>query len=53
MRARIPSLPLPVVNDAGVSEEEVEQYLEKYDPNGDGKITLVEFLQASGHKLKA
>ena len=32
--------------------EEVESYLERYDADKDGNVTLAEFLQASGHTLK-
>ncbi len=31
---------------------EVEEYLKRFDKNGDGKITFVEFLQGSGYTLK-
>lgn len=39
-------------SDAGVSEEEVREYLKQFDKDGDGTITLIEFLQASGYQLK-
>ena len=38
--------------DCGVSQQECEEYLSKYDGDSDGNISLVEFLQASGHVLE-
>ena len=34
------------------SRSEVEEYLKRFDKNGDGKITFIEFLQGSGYELK-
>jgi len=38
--------------DGGISEDEVTKHIAKYDFDGDGTVTLQEFLQASGYKLK-
>lgn len=38
--------------DGGISEHECEEYMKQYDLDGDGVITLTEYLQCMGYKLK-
>ena len=38
--------------DGGISEQECEEYMKQYDLDGDGEITLTEYLQCMGYKLK-
>ena len=41
-----------LASDGGISEEECEEYMKQYDLDGDGVVTLEEYLQCMGYKLK-
>ena len=41
-----------LAGDGGVSDEEVAKLLKEYDKDEDGTVSLVEFLQCMGYKLK-
>jgi calcium-dependent protein kinase len=40
-----------LASDGGISEHECEEYMKQYDLDGDGVITLTEYLQCMGYKL--